>query len=211
MPGRCHLVKFISAIMLLLFAFPVAAKDTFTWYRAPNIKVSFAYSSKFLPSEPIEASTLFAVNWRTKKSGGLMASCYLKIKPITTGSATAARQRLKSDPKIHAEAILDLSRKAGRKVDLVSQKSIKIDDLDAVYFVSKVSSESLDKTVTMDMYQIFTYWDGHGISFICGTPINSQLKDKFKGRFTDEQVKKAVMNVKAEIMKVLRTLHFDRN
>ncbi len=211
MLGRCRLIYCTSAIMLLLFTFPVAAKDTFTWYRAPNIKVSFAYTPKFAPSEPIEASTLFLVNWRTKKSGGLMASCYLKTKPITVGNAASARSRLKSDPASHVKAILDLSRKAGRKVDLVSQKSIKIDDLDAVYFVSEISSESLDKTVSMDLHQIFTYWNGHGISFICGTPINSQLKGKVKGQFSDEQVRKAVMNVKAEIMKVLRTLRFDRN
>jgi hypothetical protein len=183
-----------------------AAGDNFTWYKDPKIKLSFAYPEKFKPENPAEQSTRVLVNWRTKKSRNIMASCYLKAMP-TVGKDAAARQQLKINPDGYIKSNIDFARKMGRTVSLISQRNIKIDDLDGLYFVTKGTSESFDRTITLDLHHIVTFWDAHQIILMCGTSLPYELK----GQAPEDQIIKVVAKVEAEIMKVLRTLHFDRN
>lgn len=198
-------VKLVIVTVTLIVT-PVAAGGDFTRYRDPDIKVSFAYPEKFKPESPAEQSTRFLVSWRTKKSRNVMATCFLKATP-TVGDDAAARYQLKVNPEERVKSYMDFAKKAGRKPYLISQSSIIIDDLDGVYFVFKATSKSFDKTVTMDLHHIVTFWDGYQIMLACGTALPYQLVDQAP----EEIIDKVVKNVEAEIMKVLRTLHFDRN
>lgn len=197
---------YLNSIFLVFVVSQAAAGDSFTWYRDPDVKVSFAYPEKFKPESPAEQSTRFLVNWRTKTSRDLMATCFLKMVP-TVGDDAAARYQLKINPEERVQSFMDFAKKAGRKPSLTSHRNIMIDDLDGVYFVIKFTSETFDKTMTLDLHHIVTFWDGHQIVLACGTALRYQLA----GQAPEETIEQVVKNVEVEIMKVLRTLHFDRN
>jgi len=198
-------VKLVIVAVALIVT-PVAAGGDLTWYRDPDIKVSFAYPEKFKPETPAEQSTRFLVNWKTKNSRSLMAGCFLKAIP-TVGDDAAARYQLKVNPEELVKSSMDLSRSAGRQVSLITQRSIKIDNLDGVYFVIKATTESFDITATFDLHHVVTFWDGHQIMLACGTGLPYELV----GQASEETINQVVKNVEAEIMKILRSLHFDRN
>lgn len=194
-------------ILFLVLVVPSSyAGGDMTWHQVPEIKVSFAYSSKFKPEPPAEQSTLFLVNWRTKKSRNLMASCYLKA-PASPYDDVMARNQLRDNPTGYVNSVIKLEIKRGRKVALISHRSVKIDDLDGVYFVLKVTSESFDETIEMNLYHLVTQWKGRQVGLICGTSLPYALK----GQGSEKQIAKVVKKVEAEIKKVLRTLHFEGN
>lgn len=198
-------LKYILTAIMLVSGQDVAA-EAMTWYRDPEIKVSFAYSDKFKPEEPAEQSTRFLVSWRTKVSGGLMASCYLKAFP-TVGTDADARLQLKLNPDAYIKRNIDFSNTTGKTASLVTQKSIVIDGLEGLYYVVHFEVESFDKTVSADVHHLVTFWDRHQVALICGTSLAYDLD----GQASEEQLKRVISSVENEIKRVLRTLHFDRN
>lgn len=209
--GRIHIENEYDRLirdnpeLLLKLRSRVKELANYTWHQSPNIKVSFAYPDKFKPASFAEPSTLFLVNWRTK-SGSLMVTCFLKAIKRTLNENNA-RQTLKNNSSTYVQSVIKSEKNRVDEVSIISQKPIKIDGLDAVYYVLRTKVLNFDRIEEFNTYNIVTFWNNHEILLTCGTSLPYALK----GQVPKIQIDAVVKNVEEQIDNVLRTLHFDRN
>ena len=183
----------------------VSQSNEMTWHHERDLDVSFAYPQNWVATPPVEQRTRFTTNWLTK-SGGLMATCYLRVSEGTN-------EVLENDLKSHFEIIRDsFVEKTLKRVDSFEVRRAelsRIDGKDAIYIEADATIKSIGKETNMRIYTLLTYWKRHEIALECGSRVplmdTSDLADFDRGQYL-----KAIENVEAIIMRTLRTLHFER-
>lgn len=180
--------------------------DAGSWYRDGELKVSFYYSSRFEPEDPAELTTRYVVNWRARESGGLIASCYLRAISVAYDDEKG-RRYLKENAVQFAQSMREKTLSRARKAEIVEARPMMIDGLQGAYIVMDVETESFDKVYRMRSFSIVSFWKGYEIALECG----STIRDVVSGTLPEDQATAAIKNVEAEMMRSLRTLHFQRH
>ena len=86
-------MKFNRSSIFLFLAFGVmhmstAKSEEFSVWKNSVAGIRFTYPNNWKPSTPVEDQTLFVINWTSRKSGGLMATCYIEANDSGMGHLT---------------------------------------------------------------------------------------------------------------------------
>lgn len=200
MMRTAHLSKlatFALTAVSLLWLPGVALSQTATWFREPSLNVSFAYGAQWHPAQASESATAHVINW-LGKGGGLVATCYLQTYAGTQLGQLPASQWQKHADEITATFMKNMSVRYPR-TELISSEATVVDGQPVIFVVRDGWMVNLGKEVGIRAWSVATSWKEREVSLECGSSVPHQ----FPGH-------EVVGTVEAEVMKVLRTLHFER-
>lgn len=183
----------------------VSQSDEMTWHHERDLDVSFAYPQNWVPSPPVEQRTRF-VTQRLSKSGGLMAVCYLRVSELTSD---VVEQDLESYFDLIRDSFVIKTLERVDSFEVRRAELSRIDGKDAIYIEADATIKSIGKETNMRVYTLLTYWRRHEIALECGSEVPLMDTSDLTGSERD-QFLKAIENIESEIMRTLRTLHFER-
>ena len=165
-------------------------------WRNQDSRVRFTYPNIWEQSTPIEEQTLVAINWLSKKSGGLIATCYLQEHSSTVGNLT--QESVHANKEAIAQSVLSNTKKRDPKAVLIKASSIYQDNYPAIYIERTMVSANVESVSKLRIYSIITSWNDKEVLFECA----SSVPDRFPE--TKE-------HVEGNIFRVLRSLQFVRS
>lgn len=192
--SRVLLTQFIIAYTLL---FPMQSYgfDRNVW-SSPEHGVRFSYdNNKWTEVVPIQDSTVVTINWLSKKSKGLMASCYLGVYESGFGKINA--ENIHDQIENVAKAIKRNELKRSFFYQQIALEKKFSDNHPVIYLSRTIKARGLDKNLELNIYSLITTWRGKEIMFSCSSDIPIRFP-QYK-----EQIEEQMNNV-------LRTLQFDR-
>jgi hypothetical protein len=187
-------MKRIVSILVVLLSVNIAAAASVSWYRNDDLRIALAYGARWRPVAAAEAASL-KVEWNGKQ-GGLITTCYLQAYEGGLGKLSA------DELQVNAEQIsASLMRNAKKRfpvAHLISSQKLIVDSWPVLFLVRDMHGSNLGKP-DLKAWIIVTSWLNREINFECGSPVPFQ----FPGH-------PMVAEVEAEVVKVMRTLHFER-
>ncbi len=199
-------IAFLSLASFLVSTSSVEAGPRGHWYRDKELSISFHYPSKFIPAEPAELTTRHVVNWRSKKSQGLIASCYLRATLIKS-EAHEGRTALVSNRALIVAAFVKKTNLRATSVKVIEARPIKSDGLQSLFLKVDSTIENFDQIYNLRTYTILTFWKGHEVALECGSTVPVSAEEQLP----EEEAQATVRYVEDGIWSVLRTLHFQRH
>jgi len=140
-----------------------------TFWRSDGLGVIFGYDERWKPANPSQKSTAVVVNWTARKSGAVMATCYLEVNESEVGKLIPAQIRQ------NARGIVDAYLRNGRLRDpnmrLINWRPATQDNHPVVYMERDMSVTNLNESFRARIYSIVTSWRGHEINMECASPI----------------------------------------
>ncbi len=193
-------MKFNRSSIILFLAFGVlhmitAESEEFYVWKNSEVGIRFTYPKNWKPSTAIADQTLFVINWTSRNSGGLMASCYIEANDSGIGHLT--HSEIRNNAENIATAVLNNAKKRDPEAELRTYKSVLQDNVPAVYVERTFKITSIDGATIMRGYSIITAWKGKEIFFECVSDIPVRFEEYRKP-------------VEDKIRRVLRSLQFDR-
>lgn len=145
-------------------------RGNIVFWRSDKLGLIFGYDQRWKPVNASQKSTVSVVNWTTRASDGLMATCYLEI----NDSSDVARLKPSQITK-NAKAIADAMLRNGKLRDpamrLVTWRPISQDNYPAVYLERDMRVENLGRTFNARLYSIVTAWKGREVNFECASEV----------------------------------------
>lgn len=188
-------IRLCISLIFLLISFESHGFDRSVW-SSQELGLRFSYdNTKWTEATPIQDSTAVVINWLSKKSGGLMATCYL-------GAYESGFGRL-SPGAIHAQAenvaksIKDNELKRSIEYKQISLEKRYSDNHPVIYLSRSVKMRGFDGEENVNIYSLITSWKNNEILFSCSSDIPVRFP-----RYKEE--------MEEQMLKVLRTLQFDR-
>lgn len=185
------------ALLMLLSPSGGAEAQTAIWFRHPDSGISFAYGPHWQPAQAAESATAQVVNW-LGRTGGLVATCYLQTYSGTQLAGLPTDQLHQNAAALTDVFMQNMSIRYSRS-ELLSSETSFVDGQPVIFTVRDGWMVNLGKETGIRAWSIFTTWKEREVSLECASPIPHQ----FPGN-------EVVETVEAEVMKVLRTLHFER-
>lgn len=140
-----------------------------TFWRSDSLGVIFGYDERWKPANPSQRSTVAVVNWTSRKSGGLMATCYLEVNESDVGKLTPAQVR--QDARDIVDAFMRNGRLRDPNMELINWRSATQDNHPVVYMERDMSVSNLNEAFRARIYSVVTSWRGHEINMECASPI----------------------------------------
>lgn len=185
----------IGASALLFSALaPGADAPQFSVWKSSALNVRFTYGDRWTQSTPIQDSTQVAIVWLATRSGGLIATCHVQS-AYSLGHLSPAQVHEKR--KEISRAILAGTQKRDPEAAVIRVEALTQDNHPVVYIESEATVKDIESSSKISMYTIATAWRGKGVIFECA-------------HFIPARWGNIRAPVEAEIMRVLRTLQFDR-
>jgi hypothetical protein len=131
------------------------------WWRSRSLGVTFGYDERWEVGTPVEESTAVVVNWRSKQSGELMATVFLKSQD-SSPLAKLSADEIKDNPQ--------------RIVDVVVARERRRDP-PVVYIELDLQIATVLETHTLRLYVIVTAWNGREILFACSSHIPRDMPE----------------------------------
>jgi len=166
-----------------------------TFWRSDELGVIFGYDERWKPANASQKSTAAVVNWTSRRSGGLMATCYLETKTSVLGQFTP--EMVKQRAKLIADAVLKNGRLRDPSMQLTDWRVATQDNHPVVYIERDMSVTNLNGTTNSRIYSMFTSWQGREVNMECASTIPVSMP-KLSGI------------VEGPIKKVLSSLQFIR-
>lgn len=191
------IILFLTAGVLINPPINAFGADRKVW-SSREIGVRFSYDNRWTEATPTQDSTVVAINWLSKKSNGLMATCYLQVSNVSnSGLGMIDTEDIHDQAEFIAESVKNnTSKRSDDYKRLILEKKF-VDNYPVIYLVQLSKIKSFDEDYYLTIYSIITSWEKMGIMFSCGTEITNKFP-QYK-----EPIEKQIVNV-------LRTLQFDR-
>ena len=180
---------------IILAPLPCNAFSRNTW-SSSELKLRFTYdNTKWSEVSTIQDSTAVTINWLSKKSGGLLASCY--IGAFDSGFGLLGPSDVHGQFQNVAESIKKNELKRAVEYRQIALEKKYTDNHPVIYLSRSVKTRSFDGDEVLNVYSIITAWNNKEIIFSCASAI--------PGRFPQykEEIEKNMISV-------LKTLQFDR-
>ncbi len=183
------------SIIFLLFTSESFGFDRSVW-TSQELGVRFSYDNeKWTEATPTQDSTVVAINWLSKKSGGLMASCYLGV--YESGFGKLSPGAIHGQIENVAKSIKNNELKRSVEYKQISLEKRYSDNHPVIYLSRTVRWQGFDGSNNVNIYSLITAWNNKEIIFSCSSNIPIRFP-KYKAEMEDQ------------MMNVLRTLQFDR-
>jgi hypothetical protein len=167
-----------------------------SFWRSDNFGLIFGYDQRWKPANPSQKSTASVINWKSRASGGLMATCYLEVNTSSDVARLTPRQ-VTDKAKSIADAMVRNGRLRDPNIRLVSWRTMQQDNHPVVYLERDMRIENINTTYNARIYSIVTAWRGREINFECASEIPINMP-------------KAAAIVEGPIKSVLGSLQFVR-
>lgn len=145
-------------------------RGTTSFWRSDNFGLIFGYDQRWKPVNPSQRSTASVINWTSRASGGLMATCYLEV-----NSSSELAKLTPTQVAVKGKAIADAMVRNGKLRDpsmrLVTWRSAKQDNHPVVYVERDMRVENIDRTFNARIYSVVTAWKGREVNFECASEI----------------------------------------
>ena len=166
-----------------------------TLWKSNHLALRFTYNNKWQEVTPTQDSTIVSISWLSRKSKGLIATCYLQSRDSSFGLSSVETIHDRID--IVAQSVKKNSLKRCTEYKQISVEKRYIDNYPCIFLNQVVTVKGLDGDVSMKIFSIVTAWNKKEIMFSSGSTIPI-LYPQFKEATEDEMIR------------VLRTLQFDR-
>ena len=184
----------ISSIFLII-SFESHGFDRSVW-SSQELGLRFSYdNTKWTEATPIQDSTVVVINWLSKKSGGLMATCYLGV--YESGFGRLSSGAIHGQAENVARSIKDNELKRSFEYKQISLEKRYSDNHPVIYLSRSVKSRGFDGEVNLNIHSLITAWKNNEIIFSCSSDITVKFPQYKEG-------------IEEQMFKVLRTLQFDR-
>ena len=185
----------LVAICFSLILVTVAYGGDKTLWASSDLMMRFTYNDRWEEVTPTQDSTVVAISWLSRKSKGLMATCYLQPKESSFGRLGAEDIHDQIDSVAKGIKKNTLKRSSEYKQILVEKRYV--DNHPCIYLVQTAKVKGLERDFSMKIYSLVTAWNKKEIMFSCVSEVPILYPD-YKD-FIEE-----------ELVRVLRTIQFDR-
>lgn len=141
-----------------------------SFWRSDNFGLIFGYDQRWKPVNPSQKSTVSVINWTSRASGGLMATCYLEVNTSSDIAKLTPRQ-VADKAKTIADAIVRNGRLRDPNIRLVTWRLTQQDNHPVVYLERDMRIENVNAVFNARMYSMVTAWKGREINFECASEI----------------------------------------
>ena len=164
------------------------------WF-SQELGIKFTYDKNWIEKASSQDSPIVSIEWLSKKSKNLIATCHLEAFESELGSVIA--EEIHSYTDITGETYKN--KEQGRCYDYnqIALKKRYIDNYPVIYLYRSCETRELKKNIFSSTYSIITSFRGKEISFSCLSNITSDFPEY-------------EMGIQEQLLKVLGTLQFDR-
>lgn len=166
-----------------------------TFWRSDKFGIIFGYDERWRVATPSQKSTATVINWVSRKSGGLMATCYLEINNSEIGELKPDQIQRKS--KQIVDAFMQNGRLRDPNIQLTDWRFMVQDNHPVVYIERDMSVVNLNNTIRTRIYSMVTSWHGYEVNMECSSSIPITMP-------------KASGVVEGPILKILGSVQFVR-
>ena len=145
-------------------------RGTTSFWRSDKFGLIFGYDQRWKPVNPSQRSTASVINWKSRASGGLMATCYLEVNNSSDLAKLTPRQ-LTDKAKAIADAMVRNGRLRDPNMRLVTWRAASQDNHQIIYLERDMRIENIDRTINARIYSIVTAWKGREVNFECASEI----------------------------------------
>lgn len=141
-----------------------------TFWRSEALAVSFGYDERWVQVPASQKNSAVVISWRSRTSGGLMATCYLETSR-SSELANLSPNQVEQRADAIAQALLRRTRLSDPNARLVKWRPAKQDNHPVVYSERDVSVENIDGKTRLRLYSLTSAWNGTEVNFECGSSI----------------------------------------
>lgn len=164
-------------------------------WSSQELGIRFSYDNKWIKKASTQDSSVVSIEWLSKKSNNLIATCYLEAFESEFGSVIA--EDIHSYTDIIGEAYKNKEQDRCYDYNQIALKKRYIDNYPVIYFHRSCETRELKKNLFSTTYSLITSLRGKEISFSCVSNITSDFPEYEKG-------------IQEQLLKVLGTLQIDR-